>query len=146
MVLSIQDRVVGTDEDDDDDEPEHRNERREVVAVVHVALLHGQQRATDTGDEPGDGEGRQPGARRRDADRPRRHLTAPQRQRRLAERARSELGHREGEQQEESDDEDEEDERDRDEREQDDDDDDDDERARKTAKGAGVEVVSRHHH
>ena len=79
-------------ERDDEHEPEQGGERREVVAVVHVLLLHRQQGAAEPGDERRDGEGEQAGPGRRDADRLRRHLAAAQRPQRAARRCPSGAG------------------------------------------------------
>ena len=59
-------------------QPEQGGERGEVAGVVHVLLVEAQHRPAQAGDEPGDGEGRDPGAGRGDADRLGGHLAAAQ--------------------------------------------------------------------
>ncbi len=66
---------------------------REVAAVVHVLLLHREQRAAERGDERRDGEGEEARLGRRDPDRLRADLAALQREERLAQRARLQVRH-----------------------------------------------------
>ena len=81
-------------ERDDEHQPEQRGERREVAGVVHVLLLHAEQRPAEAGDERGDGEGHDPCPVGRDADRLRRDLAPPQRPQASGRRSRRGSGSR----------------------------------------------------